>query len=50
MYTVLREAVAEETLERWGVQFAKAARVSDSPDEGEVIVAYDETDTEQVRL
>lgn len=50
MYMVLREAVAEETLEILGAQFAKAARVSDNPDESEAIGAYDEDYTEQVRL
>ena len=50
MYNVLREAVAEESLEIWGAEFAKAERVSDNPEEGEAVVAYDAEGVEQARL
>lgn len=50
MYRVLREAIAEETMEIWRTQFPKVARVSDVPEEGEAIVAYNEAGQEQVRL
>ena len=50
MYTVLREAVAEETLAIWSDQYGSAKRVSDNEDEGEAVVAYDEAGVEQVRL
>lgn len=50
MYSVLREAVAEETLEIWRTEFAKAERVSDNPEEGEAIVAYNVDGVEQERL
>ena len=50
MYRVLREAIAEETIEIWQAQYAKVERVSDEPEEGEAIVAYNEANEEQVRL
>ena len=50
MYNVLREAVAEESLEIWGAEFAKSERVSDNPEEGEAVVAYDAEGVEQARL
>lgn len=50
MYRVLREAIAEETQAIWLKQFAKVERVSDIPEEGEAIVAYNEAGEEQVRM
>ena len=50
MYSVLREAVAAETLEIWSSLYASAERVSDNEDEGEAVVAYDEAGAEQARL
>lgn len=50
MYRVLREAVAEEWIEILQQHFPKVLRVSDHPEEGEAVVAYDDWSVEQVRL
>lgn len=50
MYTVLREAVAEETIDIWSTVYDSAKRVSDNADEGEAVVAFDEAGVEQARL